>query len=44
VFRVTNGAEINRHCSHFSSCVYTVLGGGTGAKLVCRPGAPVACP
>jgi hypothetical protein len=44
VFTVTNGAETHRHCSHFSACTYTVLGSGTGAKLVCRPGAPTACP
>ena len=44
VFSVTNGGETNRHCSHFSSCTYVVLGGGTGAKLTCRPGAPTVCP
>ena len=44
VFTVTNGAQTTRHCSHFSTCTYTVLGSGTGAKLVCRPGTPTACP
>ena len=44
MFRVTNGAEVNRHCSHFTDCSYKVLGGGTGAKLVCRLGAPATCP
>lgn len=44
VFTVTNGAQTNRHCSHFSACTYTELGAGTGAKLVCRPGTPAACP
>jgi hypothetical protein len=44
IFRVTNGPETHRHCSHFSECSYKVLGSGTGAKLVCRPGAPATCP
>jgi hypothetical protein len=44
VFKVTNGTETHRHCSHFSECTYTVFGDGFGAKLVCRPGTPTACP
>lgn len=44
VFAITNGGSTFRHCSHFTSCVFKPIGAGTGAKLVCRPGAPTACP
>ena len=44
VFRVTNGAETKRHCSHFADCSYKVFGGSAGAKLVCRLGAAAICP
>ena len=44
VVRVTNGSETHRHCSQFTACSYKPFGSGTGAKLVCRPGAPATCP
>ena len=44
VFAITNGGSTFRHCSLFASCVFKPIGAGTGAKLVCRPGAPTACP
>jgi len=41
---VTNGGEENCHCSEFSGCVYKLIAGNTGAKLVCKTGAvDVAC-
>jgi hypothetical protein len=44
VFSVTNASQAFRHCSAFTACTYKPIGTGTGAKLVCRPGAPSACP
>jgi hypothetical protein len=35
-FTVDNAGEINSHCSTFAGCVYKLIAGGTGAKLVCR--------
>jgi len=35
---VTNGAEEFCHCSAFDPCVFKVIAGGTGAKLVCKTG------
>ncbi|HEX6130263.1 MAG TPA: hypothetical protein VF044_00935, partial [Actinomycetota bacterium] len=35
---VTNGGEINCHCSTFTGCVWKSIGGGLGAKLTCKTG------
>ena len=35
---VTNGGEETCHCSEFSACRYTLIAGGTAAKLTCRLG------
>jgi hypothetical protein len=35
---VTNGGEENCHCSEFTGCIYKLITGGTGAKLVCKSG------
>jgi hypothetical protein len=39
-FRVVNGGEATSHCSAFApgTCTRKVIAGGTGAKLVCKPG------
>jgi len=37
-FCVTNGAEEQCHCSELTGCVWKVIAGGTGAKLVCKTG------
>jgi len=39
-FEVTNDTERHRHCSELTSCAWTSIAGGTGAKLVCRGGVP----
>ncbi len=44
VFTVTNGVVTTRHCTTFAVCDHRSIAGGTGAKLVCRNGVPVACP
>jgi hypothetical protein len=46
VYTVTNGGHTNRHCTNFSGadCTYKLIAGGTGAKLVCKPGSPSVCP
>ena len=44
VFTVTNGAETNRHCTLFTSCIYKSLFGGMGAQLTCRNGTAAGCP
>jgi hypothetical protein len=41
MFRVTNGPETKRHCSHFADCSYKAF--ASGAKLVCRLGTPAVC-
>jgi len=43
-FAVTNGGPTFRHCSAFTGCAYQPIAAGTGVKLVCRAGAPTACP
>ena len=43
-FSVTNAGQTFRHCTRFTACEYKPIAAGTGAKLVCRPGAPAACP
>ena len=35
---VDNAGEENCHCSSFTGCVWKSIGGGTGAKLVCKTG------
>jgi hypothetical protein len=35
-YSVTNGNETHRHCTQFSSCAYSPIGGGAGRKLVCK--------
>ena len=32
-YSVTNDGETHRHCTQFSSCAYTSIGGGAGHKL-----------
>lgn len=38
-----NGGEEYRHCAMFTGCAYKLVAGGTGAKLVCKNGAPDVC-
>lgn len=40
---VWNGGEEYRHCAMFTGCAYKLIAGGTGAKLVCKNGAPDVC-
>ena len=35
-YSVTNGNETHRHCTQFTSCSYTPIGGGAGHKLLCK--------
>ena len=35
-YSVTNGAEMHRHCTQFTSCAYAPIAGGTGHKLICK--------
>jgi hypothetical protein len=44
VFTVTNDGFVRRHCTGFTACDHRPIAGGTGAKLVCKPGVPVGCP
>jgi hypothetical protein len=44
VYTVTNGAETTRHCTSVSGCAHHVIANGPGYKLVCKNGAPAACP
>lgn len=44
VYTVTNGAEVNRHCTSFPVCSHKVIAGGTGNKLVCKGGDLAVCP
>lgn len=41
-YTVTNGADVNAHCSEFpaGTCSFKVIAGGTGRKLVCKGGSP----
>jgi len=46
-FTVTDGATVRRHCGEFTGCARKIIGGGTGAKVVCKsavPGGSVTCP
>jgi hypothetical protein len=44
VYSVTNGAEVNRHCTSFPVCAHKSIAAGTGYKLVCKVGDVAACP
>ena len=44
VFTITNGAFSRRLCTAFTDCTHRPIAADTGAKLVCKPGVPVACP
>lgn len=44
VYQVDNGGDVFLHCTAFGACAYKPIGAGTGAKLVCKNGTPVACP
>lgn len=46
-YTVVDGPTTRRHCSEFTDCARKIIGGGTGAKVVCKtatPGASVTCP
>lgn len=46
-FTVTDGAVVRQHCGEFTACARKIIGGGSGAKVVCKtatPGASVTCP
>jgi endonuclease/exonuclease/phosphatase family metal-dependent hydrolase len=39
-YTVTNGSDVNAHCSEFPTCSFKAIAGGTGRKLVCKSGIP----
>ena len=44
-YTVVNGATTAKHCTNFAGadCTLKFIAGGTGAKLVCKPGAGSSC-
>ncbi|MEJ2207369.1 MAG: hypothetical protein P8170_25125 [Gemmatimonadota bacterium] len=46
-YTVVDGLTVREHCGEFTGCARKIIGGGTGAKVVCKnatPGASVTCP
>lgn len=46
-YTVVDGLTVRRHCGAFTGCARKIIGGGTGAKVVCKnatPGGSVTCP
>ena len=46
-YTVVDGATTRRHCGEFTGCARKIIGGGTGAKVVCKTatvGGSVTCP
>jgi hypothetical protein len=46
-YTVSDSGGVRRHCGEFTGCARKIIGGGTGAKVVCKtpvPGGSVSCP
>jgi len=46
-YTVVVDGNVRRHCGEFTGCARKIIGGGTGAKVVCKsatPGGSVTCP
>lgn len=46
-YTVVDSGGTRRHCGEFTGCARKIIGGGTGAKVVCKsavPGGSVSCP
>jgi hypothetical protein len=47
IYTVVDGGATRRHCGEFTGCKRKIIGGGSGAKVVCKvatPGGSVTCP
>jgi hypothetical protein len=46
-YTVVDSGGVRKHCGEFTGCARKIIGGGTGAKVVCKtpvPGNTVTCP